>query len=283
LSLYVKKQHGVTIDPESMFDVHCKKIHQYKRQVLHVLNILSRYVRVKNGEPVAVNRVHLFAGKAAPTDQLAKQIVKLINAVASIVNQDPAMKGKMQVVFLPDYDVSMAEKIVPATDLSEQIATPGQEACGTGNMKFALNGAIIIASKCGSNIELIEKVGSENMLVFGKDSAELPEYRHYQPYDVFLQNKHLASLFALLEERLARMPHNGLSINPLLSTLKDSDRYFVLLDFDDYLLKQKNADELYVDKQGWLSKGVLSIARSGWFSIDRTVSEYSRDIWRLGA
>ena len=282
LSDYIKKYHGVDVDPQAMFDVQCKKIHQYKRQVLHVLHIFSRYIRVKNGETLPVKRVHVFAGKAAPSDQLAKQIIKLINAVAYIVNNDPAVAGKMTVVFLPDYDVSLAERIVPATDLSEQIATPGQEACGTGTMKFALNGALTIASKCGSNIELIEQVGEENVFVFGKDVSELPAFNRYQPFDLIAADKHLSALFAVLEEGLRRLPHNGLSINPLLSTLKDSDRYFVLLDFNDYILKQTAADQLFVNKQEWLGKGVQSIAQSGWFSIDRAVSEYARDIWRIG-
>ena len=281
LAIFVKKRFGIDIDPSAMFDVHCKKIHQYKRQVLNVLNILSRYTRIKNGEAFPVGRVHIFAGKAAPSDQLAKQIIKLINATAHIVNSDPAMEGKLKVAFLPDYDVSLAEKIVSATDLSEQIATPGQEACGTGNMKFALNGAITIASRGGSNIELIERVGEDNVIVFGKGASELPDHRGYQPYELFSSNKRLAGLFALLEERLARMPHNGLSINPLLSTLKDFDRYFVLLDFEDYVLKQNEADRLYTDRGAWLSKSVLTIARSGWFSVDRTVAEYARDIWRV--
>ena len=283
LSSYINRKYGIEIDPAAMFDVHCKKIHQYKRQVLHVFNILSRYLRMKNGENFPVNRVHLFAGKAAPSDQLAKQILKLINAAAHIVNGDPAMAGKMKVVFLPDYDVSLAEKIVPATDLSEQIATPGQEACGTGNMKFTLNGAITVASKGGSNLELIEHVGADNIIVFGKGVEELPDDRHYQPFDLFRANKHLSSIFSLLEGRVARMPHNGLSINPLLSTLKDSDRYFVLLDFEDYILKQNAVDALYTDTKAWLSKSVLTIARSGWFSIDRTVGEYARDVWRVGS
>jgi starch phosphorylase len=193
------------------------------------------------------------------------------------------MAGKMKVVFLPDYDVSLAERIVAATDLSEQIATPGQEACGTSNMKFALNGAITIASKGGSNIELIKRIGEDNIIVFGKGIEELPDPRRYQPFDLRSSNKHLSSICALLEERLARLPQNGLSINPLVSTLKDSDRFFVLFDFDDYILKQNTADALFLDAKAWLSKGVLAIARSGWFSIDRTVMEYVKEIWGVGS
>jgi len=238
-------------------------------------------VHIKNGDPVTVNRVAIFAGKAAPSDQLAKQIIKLINAAAAIVNSDPAMAGKLKVLFLPDYDVSLAERMVPAADLSEQIATPGQEACGTGNMKFTVNGAITIASRGGSNLELIEKIGEENMIVFGKGVADLPDSRHYQPYELLRANKHLSTIFSLLEDRVGRMPHNGLSINPLLSTLKDSDRYYVLFDFDDFVRAQNRVDELYLDQENWRKKCILSIARSGWFSIDRTVSEYAKEIWKV--
>jgi glycogen phosphorylase len=280
-SLFVKKQYGFSIDPEALFDVHCKKIHPYKRQVLQVLHLLSRYLRIKNGEPVSVSRVAIFAGKAAPSDQLAKQIIKLINTAAVIINEDPAMRGKLSVIFLPDYDVTLAERIVPAADLSEQIATPGQEACGTGNMKFAINGAITIASKGGSNLELIQRIGEENVIVFGKGLAELPDFRQYQPYDLLRSHKHLLSIFSLLEDQVARMPRNGLSIKPLLATLKDSDQYLVLFDFDAFIQAQNRVDDLYKDRENWWKKSILSIARSGWFSIDRTVSEYARDIWKV--
>jgi len=281
LALFIKKQCGVDVQPEALFDVHCKKIHQYKRQVLHVLNILSRYVRIKNGESITVPRVHIFAGKAAPSDQLAKQIIKLINITASIVNNDDAVADKIKVVFLPDYNVSMAEKIVPAADISEQIATPGQEACGTGNIKFAINGALIVASKGGSNLELIERLGPQNMVIFGKSVEELPALNRYQPYEVLNANKRLSAAFSVLEDRLKNWSQNGLSINPLLSTLKDSDRYYVLLDFDDYIQKQDNVDALFSDRSQWLRRSVVTIARSGWFSIDRTVAEYARDIWNV--
>jgi starch phosphorylase len=281
LARFIKKQCNIDVSSEALFDVHCKKNHQYKRQVLHVLGILSRYVRIKNGEVPSVARVHIFAGKAAPSDQLAKQIIKLINVTASFVNSDPDVGDKLKVVFLPDYDVAMAEKIVPAADISEQIATPGQEASGTGNIKFAINGALIVASRGGSNLELVEHLGTENLIVFGKKLEELPGVGHYQPWELILGNKHLSSVFSLLEDRLKSLKQNGLSINPLLSTLKDSDRYFVLLDFEDYIQKQDKADELFMDRSAWFSRSVVTIARSGWFSIDRTVDEYARDIWKV--
>jgi glycogen phosphorylase len=273
---------GIEVDPAAMFDVQSKKIHQYKRQAMHVLLVLSRYLRLKKGEKLAANRVHIFAGKAAPSDQLAKQIIKLIHVAASIVNEDPDMDGKMKVVFLPDYGVSLAEKIMPATDLSEQIATPGQEASGTGNAKFALNGSLLMASKSGSNIEIIKYVGEESAFVFGRRADELPEYNQYQPYDLIAANQHLSSIFKLLE---SRSPASGSQINhsirPLLSTLMDSDRYFVLLDFDDYCRKQDEADALFNEKTLWTKRGLVNVARCGYFSIDRTIAEYARDIWKV--
>jgi starch phosphorylase len=189
------------------------------------------------------------------------------------------VNDKIKVIFLPDYNVSMAEKIVPAADVSEQIATPGQEACGTGNMKFAINGALIVASRGGSNLELLERLGPENMVIFGKSLAELPN--RYQPYEILTANKGLSAIFSMLEDRLKSIPQNGVSINPLLSTLKDSDRYYVLVDFDDYVQKQDHVDALFAERSKWLRRSVVTIARSGWFSIDRTIVDFARDIWKV--
>jgi starch phosphorylase len=272
---------GMAVDPSMMFDVQCKKIHQYKRQVLHVLLVLSRYLRVKNGGSVAAPRVHIFSGKAAPSDQLAKQIIRLIHVAASVVNNDPVVKDWMKVVFLPDYGVSLAEEIVPAADLSEQIATPGQEASGTGNAKFAINGALLMASKSGSNIEIIEKAGAENSFVFGRSSSELPPYNQYQPYDLISADPELSAIFKLLQNSGPQAVESNNSIRPLLSSLMDSDRYFVLLDFKDYVKKQDEADVLFNNKKEWMKRGLVNVARCGYFSIDRTIGEYARDIWKV--
>jgi glycogen phosphorylase len=281
LAATIRTLTGVEVDATAMFDVQCKKIHQYKRQVLHVLYILDRYLRIKNGENLLANRVHVFAGKAAPSDHLAKQIIRLIHVAGSIVNNDPAIGNRMKVVFLPDYGVSLAEKIIPAADLSEQIATPGQEASGTGNAKFVLNGSLLMASKSGSNIEIISYIGAENAFVFGRSSHELPQSNQYQPYNLMSVNSHLAAVFKLLEAKISQTPQTGLSIRPLLSTIMDSDRYFVLLDFDDYSKKQDEADALFADKKQWIKTGLVNVARCGYFSIDRTVAEYARDIWKV--
>jgi starch phosphorylase len=281
LTKTIRAMTGIEVDPTAMFDVQCKKIHQYKRQALYVLFILSRYLRLKNGEKPAANRVHIFAGKASPSDQLAKQIIKMIHTAASIVNNDPAVNNAMKIVFLPDYGVSLAEKIIPATDLSEQIATPGQEASGTGNAKFALNGSLLMASKSGSNIEIIKYVGEENAFVFGRSASELPAFNQYQPYDIISANPHLSAIFKLLETQSSQPSQNNHSIRPLLSTLMDSDRYFVLLDFNDYCKKQDEADALYNEKTLWIKRGLVNVARCGYFSIDRTIAEYARDIWKV--
>jgi starch phosphorylase len=263
-----------------MFDVQCKKIHQYKRQVLHVLFIISRYLQIKQGIMPGIQRVHVFAGKAAPSDQLAKQIIRLITFAGEIVNNDPDVKDALKVVLLPDYGVTLAEKIIPASDLSEQIATPGQEASGTGNAKFAINGGLLMASKSGTNLEIVERVGINNMFLFGRGSQELPSPNSYQAYDVLSANATLSAIFKFLNNKLDSMSPHAISIRPLLSTLMDSDRYFVLLDFDDYLRRQADADALFLNPSSWASKGVVNIARSGYFSIDRTIRQYASDIWK---
>jgi starch phosphorylase len=281
LAAYIKSVSGIDVDPFAMFDVQCKKIHQYKRQVLHVFNIMYRYLRLKQGEKLFANRVHIFSGKAAPSDQLAKQIISLIHITADIVNNDPQTRNAMKVIFLPNYGVTLAERIVPAADLSEQIATPGQEASGTGNSKFAINGGLLMASKSGSNIEIINHVGAQNGFVFGSSAAELPPVNKYQPYDILSSSGALSAIFKFLQEHLDRLPQKALSIRPLLSTLMDSDRYFVLLDFEDYIRKQYDADTLFNDKKEWTKRGLVNIARCGYFSIDRTIKEYARDIWKV--
>jgi glycogen phosphorylase len=280
-SVYIKKKYGFECDAEAMFDVHCAKIHPYKRHVLHVFNILLTYLRIKNGEPVLQNRLHLFSGKAAPDDQLAKQIIRLIHAVAVGVNSDPAVSPRLKVLFLPDYDISLAERIVPIADITEHIATPGMEACGTSNFKFAINGAIPVVSRGGSNLEMIEKMGGDTLIVLDRTVDQLPPYGEYDPYTLISENPRLDVLFTFLREMLANVPHNGKSIHPLLSSLMDSDRYYNLLDFDDYIQKQLIVDSQYNDKASWNSRCIQTIARSGSFSIDHTVRHYAQDIWRV--
>jgi glycogen phosphorylase len=284
LAAYIKMASGIAVDPDALFDVQCKKIHQYKRQVLHVLHILARYLRIKQGQALPpIARVHVFAGKAAPSDQLGKQIIRLINVAGEIINNDPQVKDRIKVVFLPDYGVTLAEKIVPAADISEQIATPGQEASGTGNSKFALNGCLLMASKSGSNIEIIQRVGTDNMFVFGRTAADLPSHNTYQAYDALSANPVLLEVFRFLQEQIDHLSPNAVCIRPLLSTLMDSDRYFVLLDFDDYAKKHDEADALFLNNKEWSKRSLVNIARSGYFSIDKTIGQYAAEIWKISS
>jgi starch phosphorylase len=280
-AVFVKNQYGVTCDPGALFDVHCKKIHPYKRHVLHVFNVLMEYLRLKNNEPVEGNRVHIFSGKAAPDDQLAKQIIKLIHAVASVVNNDPTVSERLSVLFLPDYDIALAERIIPVADISEQIATPGLEACGTSNLKFAINGTVPVVSLGGSNLEMIDRIGKDIVIILDRTAAQLPPLNQYDPYTLIGANPRLELLFNYLDEMLVNFPGNGKAIFPLLSSLKDSDRYYVLLDFDDYIRKQLTVDALYADSTAWYMRSILTIARSGWFCIDRTARQYAQDIWHV--
>ena len=280
LQTVLQSSFNLDFDVNSFLDIDCKRIHQYKRQVLHILYILSQYLRIKNGEDFGIYRTHIFGGKASPSDLLAKQIIQLINMVVEIVNNDPLTTGKLHVVFMPNYNVSLAEKIIPAADLSEQISAAHREASGTTAIKFAINGAVTIASKSGSNIELAGKLGNDNIVFFGNTSDELNTLRHYKPADIIDANKELKEIFSFLDEVIPSLP-NGDMINPLLASLRDSDPYFALLDFEDYIKKQYSINELHKDRSAWLSISLKSIARSGWFSSDRIVTEYSNDIWKL--
>ena len=267
-------------DCSVIFDVQSGKIHPYKRQVLHVLYILYRYLQIKSGESLKHRGLHVFAGKASPSDFLAKQIIHLINVTKDLVNNDPEINKEMQVVFIPNFGMSWAEKILPSADVSEQIATASYEAGGTFNMKFAFNGAYTIASRCGTNLELAEKVGSDNISLFGKSSEELFNIGDYRPQEYLQSDSRLAGIFSLLESLLPSLS-DGSTIYPLISSLRDNDRYFVLIDFADYVQKQESIDQLFVDKQRWSRACLMNIARSGYFSSDRATLEYSREIWKV--
>jgi starch phosphorylase len=267
-------------DCSVMFDIQSGKIHPYKRQVLHVLYILHRYLQIKSGVTLKCRRLHVFAGKASPSDFLAKQVIHLINVTKNLVNNDPEASKQMQIVFIPNFGMSWAEKILPSADLSEQIATASFEAGGTFNMKFAFNGTYTIASRCGSNLELAEKVGSDNISLFGKSSEELDNIDDYRPQEYLQSDSRLTSIFSLLESLLPSLS-DGSTIYPLISSLRDNDRYFVLIDFDDYVKKQESIDQLFADKQMWSKACLLNIARSGYFSSDRATLEYAREIWKV--
>jgi starch phosphorylase len=265
------------VDPESLFDVQCKKIHPYKRQTLNLFATLDRYLALLNGEADFGPRTHLFAGKAAPSDHLAKQIIHLINVLAEVINGDARVKDRLRIVFVPDYGISWAEYLIPAADLSEQIATPALEASGTSNMKLALNGALTIASKSGSNVEMIERIGEENLFVFGASENKRASYQEIER--IIANEPRLSAIYEFLERLLPTVADGG-AIYPLLASLRDSDEFRVLRDFGDYADKQRQVDRLYAQQTTWREMCLKNIARIGWFSSDRAVREYEAKIWR---
>jgi starch phosphorylase len=258
-------------------------MHSSKRQLLHVLYLCHVYQRIKNGKgtPGGIRRLHLFSGKASPSDYLAKQVINLISIVADRVNQDPQTNGLMQVLMIPDFSLSWAEVIVPAIDLFEQLSTAGQEPSGMFAMKGAMNGAITITSLSGAAVEFVEKIGRENVFTFGKTGSDLAGLGNYRPIDILAGDERLKAIFAFLENDLIPSTSNGHVMYPLLSSLRDADRQFVLLDFGDYCAKQEKVEKLYADQNAWQRMGLMNIARSGWFSSDRAINEYTRTIWNV--
>jgi starch phosphorylase len=277
----LREKLGVAVDPAMLFDVHCRPVHTSKRQVLQILYILHCYLKVKRGEALECRRAHIFAGKASPSDFLAKQIIRLISITAGIVNGDAAAREAMRVVFIPNFSVGWAEELVTAADLSEQLSTAAFEPAGTFNMKFAFNGAQTIASRGGSNLELIKRLGEENIFAFGKTAEELQSMDgSYSPEKLLAENGALREIFALLESHLPTVPR-GHAVYPLLSSLKDSDRNFALLDFSDYINKQGAVDALFKDKEAWGSRCLTNISKMGWFSADRLVRDFAAGIWKI--
>jgi starch phosphorylase len=278
----IGRRCGIAVDPASLFDVQVKRIHEYKRQVLNLLHVVARYNRIRTGvDPDPVPRTVLFAGKAAPGYALAKSIIRLINNAARVINADPAVEGRLRVVFLPDYDVSLAQHIMPAADLSEQISTAGMEASGTGNMKLALNGALTIGTLDGANIEIRERVGPENMFVFGLDAAGAVELRSrgYLPRDYVKGNPELAEALAMIEQGYFN-PDNVDAARPVVDRLLGlGEPFLVLADFAAYLAAQGAVDELFRDPDEWSRRAALNILSMGPFSSDRSVREYAEGIW----
>jgi len=285
LARVVARSTGVAIDPDALFDVQAKRIHEYKRQLLNALHVVHLYLRiVEDGAVLDAPRACLFAGKAAPEYFVAKLVIRLVANVAAVVNADRRTAGQLHVAFVPDYRVSLAEQIIPAADLSEQISTAGTEASGTGNMKLSLNGALTIGTYDGANIEIHDAVGAENLYIFGLRADEIADLRARGAYDPRERYERCEPLRRVLDavgsERFAG-GEPGI-FGPLLQGLLDhGDRYFVLADFESYVETQGRVARDFRDADAWSRRAALTIARMGRFSADRAVREYADSIWGL--
>jgi len=283
LAELVKRECDVDFSVDSMFDIQVKRIHEYKRQLLNVLHVIHLYNQIKKGDIKSwTNRCVLIGGKAAPGYAIAKKTIKLINNVADIVNSDPDVGDKLKLAFFPNYRVSSMEVIAPAADLSEQISTAGKEASGTGNMKFMMNGAITIGTYDGANIEILEAVGEDNFFLFGLKEAEVEDLRsHYNPQAYISTDPDLQAVFQLLESGHFNPCEPGI-FDDLIHSLKNPhDPWMTLADFRSYIDAQHQVANAYQDREGWIHKSILNTANSGFFSTDRTMQEYNRDIWKL--
>ncbi|PIE59394.1 MAG: glycogen phosphorylase [Desulfobulbus propionicus] len=281
----IHSQLGIEVDPHSMFDIHIKRIHEYKRQLLNALHVIHRYQRLLTAPVQSIApRTVIFAGKAAPSYHQAKLIIKLITSVGEVVNNDPRVADKLKVVFMPNYNVSLAEKIIPAADLSEQISTAGTEASGTGNMKFALNGALTIGTLDGANIEIREEVGDDNIFIFGMTAEEAENEKRFKsrkPRDIYEENSEIRAVIDAISSGVFSSGDTAI-FRPLVNELlNEHNPYLFLLDMEAYLACQNEVDACYLDKTAWTRKSICNVARMGKFSSDRTIREYAEQIWGL--
>ncbi|HKQ04488.1 MAG TPA: glycogen/starch/alpha-glucan phosphorylase [Blastocatellia bacterium] len=284
LARVIRDATEIDVDPATLFDVQVKRIHEYKRQLLNVLHIIHDYVRATDeGELPEVPRTYVFAGKAAPGYWAAKQIIKLINNVGQVINGDRRVNELMKVVFIPDYKVSLAERIIPAADLSEQISTAGKEASGTGNMKFAMNGALTVGTFDGANIEIREEVGPENIYIFGLRAEEIEtmrEQRSYNPREYYETNPAIRRVLDALQSNLFCPEATGL-FTWIFDSLVGHDEYFHLADLPSYIETQELVSREFLQPDAWARKAIINVARIGKFSSDRTIREYAQDIWEI--
>jgi len=284
LARYILDEYGISVDPNALFDVQIKRLHEYKRQMLNVLHVITLYNRLRaHPEQDITPRVVIFGGKAAPGYQVSKLIIKLINAVAEIVNNDPVVGDRLKVVFIKNYSVSLAEKIIPATDLSEQISTAGYEASGTGNMKFILNGALIIGTFDGATIEIAQEVGEENIFLFGLKAHEVKELkkRGYNPREFYERDPELKQALDMINNDYFNRNEPGIFQFLFQNVVLYSDHYCLLADYRSYVDTQERAARLFNNREEWTKKSILNTARSGKFSSDRTVREYAEEIWKV--
>ncbi|MBT6702167.1 MAG: glycogen/starch/alpha-glucan phosphorylase [Gammaproteobacteria bacterium] len=281
LSKFIEQQCDVQFDPKMMFDVQVKRMHEYKRQLLNILHVIHLYDRISRGDTEGMQpRCVLIGGKAAPGYAMAKNIIKLVNNVAEIINQNPRCENWLRVAFLPDYKVTAMEMICPATDLSEQISTAGKEASGTGNMKFMMNGALTIGTLDGANIEILESVGEDNFFLFGLDSSQVVEARNdYNPAAIIEADEDFSRVMQLLKS--GHFNRHEVSIfDPIINSIYNSgDAWMTAADFRGYIDAQQKVSLAYQDEDNWAKMSILNTAASGRFSSDRTISEYNSDIW----
>jgi starch phosphorylase len=282
LAALIKHKLNFDVNVDSLFDVQIKRIHEYKRQLLNVLHVITLYNRIRRGED-CVPRTVIFGGKAAPAYVVAKLIIKLINDVADTVNNDPHVKGLLKVAFIPNYDVSTAELIVPAADLSEQISTAGTEASGTGNMKLALNGALTIGTLDGANVEILEEVGAENIFIFGLTADEVAslQAKGYQPWDYYNGNAELREVLDMIGSGFFSPGEPGLFKPIIDNLLHHGDPYLLLADYASYIECQGRVEAAYKDQNEWIKKSILNVANMGKFSSDRTIAQYAKEIWNV--
>ncbi len=283
LADYIKENHGTDVDPNSMFDIQIKRIHEYKRQLMAAMHVITLYNRIKeNPDLDVVPRTVIFGGKAAPGYAMAKLHIKLINSIGEIVNNDPDVKDKLKCIFLENYRVTLAEMMIPAAELSEQISTAGMEASGTGNMKFALNGALTIGTLDGANVEIKEEVGDDNIFIFGLTVEEVEELREqgYNPWDYYNNNYELKKVIDQIRTGFFS-PEDPTLFEPVIDALLHKGDYFmVLADYAAYVKKQEEVEEAYRNQSEWNRKAILNVANIGKFSSDRTIMDYADEIWR---
>ncbi len=283
LARYIHRTNGLLVDPSSLFDVQVKRIHEYKRQHLNALQVIAHYLRIKNGlADGEAPRTVIFGGKAAPGYYMAKLIIRFINGIAETINSDPDMEGRLRVVFLANYTVKLGEKVYPSADLSEQISTAGLEASGTGNMKFAMNGALTIGTLDGANVEIREQVEAENFFLFGHTTDEIATLHDsgYRPWELVHTIEELPEVIRLVEQ--GHFSHgDGDLFRPLLQNLIGRDPFYVFADFSAYLKAQQEVSRAWADRERWNRMSLLNTARSGFFSSDRSIGEYAERIWRV--
>jgi glycogen phosphorylase len=282
LAAKIQSRTGITINPNSLFDVQIKRIHEYKRQLLNVLHVITLYNRIRAGEKLVTPRTVIFAGKAAPGYWMAKQIIRLINDVAHVVNHDEKVEDQLKVVFYPNYEVSAAEILFPGSDLSEQISTAGTEASGTGNMKMALNGALTIGTLDGANVEIMEEVGEDNIFIFGLTTPEVATIKaNYNPRDYYNQNPHLKQVIDMIGSGFFSTDEPSRYQTIMDNLLNNGDNYLLLADYASYVAKQDEVGKLYQNQEEWSRRAILNVARMAKFSSDRAIGEYAKNIWNV--